>query len=91
MFSPIAKSVTIHKVLSLALSKAWQIQQFDVKNAFLHGELKGIVFMYQFLGYRDPDRPNNVCLLKTSLYGPKKTPKAWYKRFANYVCTLGVN
>nr|KYP70708.1 hypothetical protein KK1_009936 [Cajanus cajan] len=45
--------------------------------------------MHQSLGFRDPDRPNHVCLLKKSLYGLKQAPRAWYKRFANYVRTLG--
>nr|KYP54020.1 Retrovirus-related Pol polyprotein from transposon TNT 1-94 [Cajanus cajan] len=43
--------------------------------------------MHQPLGFRDPDRPNNVCLLKKSLYGLKQAPRAWYKRFANYICS----
>ncbi|XP_055803170.1 uncharacterized mitochondrial protein AtMg00810-like [Solanum dulcamara] len=37
----------------------------------------------------DPDRSNYVCLLKKSFYGLKQAPRAWYKRFADYVCTLG--
>ncbi|XP_055814312.1 uncharacterized mitochondrial protein AtMg00810-like [Solanum dulcamara] len=41
------------------------------------------------MGFRDPDHPTHVCLLKKSLYGLKQAPRAWYKRFADYVSTLG--
>ena len=78
------KPTTIRTVLSLALSKGWPLHQLDVKNAFLHGELKKTVYMHQPLGYRNPDFPNHVCLLKKSLYGLKQAPRAWYRHFADY-------
>ncbi|KAL1308487.1 hypothetical protein AAHE18_17G109800 [Arachis hypogaea] len=76
-FSPIVKPATIRTVLNLALSKAWPIYQLNIKNTFLHGELKEIIYMYQPLGYWDLDRFDLV------------SPRAWYKRFASYVHTLG--
>ena len=37
-FAPIAKINTVRVLLSLVANLDWPLQQFDVKNAFLHGE-----------------------------------------------------
>jgi len=66
-FSPITKPTTIRNVLSLVIFKTCYVHQLDVKNAFLHRELKETVYMYQPMGFRDSNHPNHVCLLKKSL------------------------
>lgn len=63
-FSPVVKPVTIHMVLSHSLSKAWSIHHLDVKNVFIHSELRETIYMHQSLGYWDRNRPDYVCHLR---------------------------
>ena len=44
-FSLVAKIDTIRILFSIAANKDWPLDQFDVKNAFLHGEIEEEVFM----------------------------------------------
>lgn len=44
-FSPMAKMNIVTVLLSLAANLGWTLQQFDVKNAFLHGDLDEEVYM----------------------------------------------
>ena len=49
-FALVAKINTVGVLLSLAVNLDWPLEQFDVKNAFLHGELSEEVYMDLPLG-----------------------------------------
>jgi Reverse transcriptase (RNA-dependent DNA polymerase) len=80
-FSPVAKLNSVRVLLSLATNLDWPLHQFDVKNAFLHGELKEEIYMEIPPGYQSTTRANKVCKLKKALYGLKQSPRAWFGRF----------
>jgi hypothetical protein len=86
----VEKINTVRVLLSLAANLDWPLQQFDVKNAFLHGDLTEEIYMDLPPGWSDPDiRKPKVCRLKKSLYGLKQSPQAWFGRFTKLMRAFG--
>ncbi|VVA27208.1 PREDICTED: Retrovirus-related Pol poly from transposon, partial [Prunus dulcis] len=81
-FAPVAKLNTVLVLLSLAANHDWPLLQFDVKNAFLHGDLKEEIYMDPPPGIPVTSKEGMVCKLRKSLYGLKQSPRAWFGRFA---------
>jgi hypothetical protein len=73
----------IRTLLVVASVRGWFISQLDVKNTFLNGELCEDVYMHPSPGYSVPE--GMVYHLLHSLYDLKKTPRAWFQRFASVV------
>ncbi|KAK1691961.1 hypothetical protein QYE76_008658 [Lolium multiflorum] len=58
-----------------------ELEQLDVKTAFLHGELEEEIYMEQPDGFVVPGKEDLVCKLKRPLYGLKQSPRQCYKRY----------
>lgn len=84
-FAPVAKLNTVRVLLSLAANLDWPLRQFDVKNAFLNGELEEEVYMEAPPGFDELNKDGRVCKLKKSIYGLKQSPRAWFERFTRTV------
>jgi hypothetical protein len=46
-YAPVIRFETIRVAIYLAVQRGWAIMQYDVKTAFLHGELTEEVYMEQ--------------------------------------------
>jgi hypothetical protein len=81
-FSPVVRWETIRTVLSVAAIKGMKLSQFDVKTAFLYGELSEEIYMVQPEGFNDGTK--KVCKLYKSIYGLKQAPRCWNERFKRF-------
>jgi hypothetical protein len=66
-----------------------ELEQLDVKTAFLHGELEEEIYMDQPEGFVVPGKEDLVFKLKRSLYGLKQSPRQWFKRFDSFILAHG--
>lgn len=81
-FSPVISNDSLRTLFAVAATSKYKIITFDVKTAFLYGEIDEDIFMMPPEGY---DYGNKVCKLKKSLYGLKQAPLKWNERFTNFL------
>ena len=78
---------TLHTFPAFAASMKWDIKQFDVKGAYLHGLLKESIFMDQPCGFDDGS--GHVCKLVQSLYGLRQAGNVWNREFNEAMKNIG--
>jgi hypothetical protein len=96
-YTPVARLASIRTLLALTAKYQLEIQQINIKTAFLYGDLDKKIYIKLPEGYDN----NNilVCKLVKSIYGLKQAPRVWYKvinafferqGFAKSTCDLAV-
>lgn len=65
-----------------------ELEQLDVKTAFLHDELDEKIYMDIPEGYEDQFKKGQVCLLNKALYGLKQAPSRWNQKFDGFMAEL---
>jgi len=74
-FAPVMRFETLHSLLVFSAVHNLKLRQFDVKGAYLHGQLNETIYMCQPPGYDDGS--GQSCLLIQSLYGLKQAGNVW--------------
>jgi hypothetical protein len=83
----LVRLLAIRAALSVVANEGLTMKQFDVKTAFLNGEIEEELYMQQPEGYADGSQ--KVCRLKKSLYGLKQSPRCWNRRLVSFMVTNG--
>lgn len=88
IFSPVIRHVSIRILLSVVVEEDLKLEQLDVKTAFLHGDLDETIYMEAPEGFEDQFKPDEVYLLKKSMY-LKQAPRNWNEKFDGYMTEMG--
>lgn len=78
-FSPVVKHTSIRSILAISACENLNLTQFDVKTAFLNGDLSEEIYMQQPQGFENGT--DKVCKLRKSLYGLKQASRCWNQKF----------
>nr|GEX74458.1 copia protein [Tanacetum cinerariifolium] len=81
VFAPVARIEAIRLFLAYASFMGFMVYQMDVKSAFLYGTIKKEVYVYQPLGFEDPDYPDKVYKVVKALYGLHQAPRACQDKY----------
>lgn len=87
-YSPTASMSIVRLLFAFAALMQLRISQFDIKTAFLYGDLDEEVYMDQPQGFVSD--PSKVWRLNKSLYGLKQAPRQWCKKFTDFLKEQGL-
>jgi Reverse transcriptase (RNA-dependent DNA polymerase) len=86
-FTPVAKLTSLCTILAIAAEKDFELQQMDVKSAYLNGTLKEEIFMNPSPGFDIPD--GMVLRLIKAVYGTKQGGRVWYENIKARLTSMG--
>ena len=83
-FSPTARMETVRTLIQVAAHHDLDLQQMDVKTAFLHAPIEEEIYVNAPEGYK-PTNPALVWKLQKSLYGLKQSGRNWNTTFHDHL------
>ncbi|KAG1653873.1 hypothetical protein FOA52_003823 [Chlamydomonas sp. UWO 241] len=76
VWAPCSAAVSVRMLVSLVAERDLELEQLDVKTAFLNGMVDVPLWMEQPPGFEG--RPGMVCRLVKAIYGLKQAPRQWH-------------
>ena len=88
VYAPVVRYESVRILLAVAAHHRLHLMQFDVKTAFLHGDLEEEIFMDQPACF--DDGTGRICRLLKGLYGLKQAPRQWNRKFDDFLQRWGL-
>ena len=76
-------------ILHIGGKHNWLLHQFDMKTAFLYGDLEEGIYMRQPKGYEQTGKKDHLARLKRGLYGLKQGGWQWNKKLHAVMTKFG--
>ena len=89
--APTVRLESFRAILHLATTLNWDLKQFDIKTAFLHGILPEdeTMYMEQPPNFASLGKEEWVMQLMKSIYGMKQASRIWNQTFHNAIAQMG--
>ena len=87
-YSPVVRYESVRVFLAIVAAEDLDLVQFDVKTAFLHGDLSEEIYMEQPQEF--DDGTSKVCRLWKGLYGLKQSPRCWNAKLNAYLESISL-
>lgn len=84
-FSPVIRHDSLRVFLAIVTNEDLEMKQFDVRTAFLYGNIEEEIYMEIPEGLVIDTTDPVVCKLEKSLYGLKQAPRCWNYKFLEFL------
>ena len=88
-FSPVIRAEILRILLTIAASEDLELEQMDVKTAFLNADSDREIYVLFPPGYPSTNPLHNALRLAKSVYGLKQAPRLWFQCFVEYLRSQG--
>ncbi|GFU59006.1 retrovirus-related Pol polyprotein from transposon TNT 1-94 [Trichonephila clavipes] len=89
-YSPVVNIESFRLLIALAAKLKLNVNFFDVKTAYLYGDLEETVYVLPPPGYEKLIGDDKVCKLKRSIYGLPQSGRNWYMKIKGELENFGL-
>ena len=84
-FASVVKPMSYKSIFAIAAARDWEIEQMDVRTAFLYGDIEEEIYVQQPTRFINTIFPHYSCLLKIAFYDTRQGLCIWYRTLAEFL------